>query len=569
MAQDFTLRIDRFTGLKLSEDHTDALSVGDGAEMVNFRITSANKLKRREGFSPVFSAPEAMRGIYCGNFQGKMHYLAACGERLYTSTVGFDALEPLETALPGEGRVFFFPFHSELYLLTGEEIYRYGEEGIEVLEPYVPLIMICTPPKGAGAGVVYEDVNILTKKVRQRLSPDGRGVLFPCAVENIYGIDWVKINGAVQREDSYIFNFDEACFEFIGAPRAGVDTVEIQYRLLGEDVSDRIKKCRFATAFGGANDTRAFLYGNPDSPAVRYHSGIVDGKPSFSYFPETAYALVGTGEPITAICRHYDRQLIFTTGAAYYSYLEYMNGSEGRVIAGFPILPLNEERGCIAPGQAILVKNTPVTLAREGLFQWISTNIRDERNAEWMSESIDQALRREDLSKAILFNRKENSELYLCVGENCYVYNYRLKLYYRYQLPCILGFCREDALYFYTAEGIFKVGGNLDGTERIRAYWRSALLDFSDRSKEKKLFGTRLIAKGGKGSELTLSLREENEAEKVTKRVCFSGKKEGERVSLRTPLRRFGAMELSLETDSEEGVHILSLFLKGRITDAE
>lgn len=567
MAQDFTLKLESFTGLRLSADNTDELSVGDASEMINFRVTTAKKLKRREGFSRVFSATEPLRGIYCGTVNGEKCFLAVCGDRLYASPGGFDRLTEMEGSLPGEEKVVFFPFHSELYLLTGEEIFRFDGEKLNPIEPYIPLIMICTPPEGGG--VVYEDVNLLTKKVRQRFSPDGRNTLFPAGVENIVGIDWVKIEGVLQPEEECWFDYSCASFEFANTPSAGTDTIEIQYELVGEDVSDRIKRCRFATAFGGANDTRAFLYGNPDSPAVRYHSGIVDGKPSFSYFPETAFSLVGTGEPITAICRHYDRQLIFTAGAAYYSYLEYLTGSEGRLIAGFPILPLNEERGCVAPGQALLVKNTPFTLSRDGIFQWISTNIRDERNAECLSDPIDQALQKESLEKGILFNRKETSELYLCVGESCYVYHYRLKLFYRYALPEILGFCQEDRLYFYTREGIFVLGGDTDDGRRIRAIWKSRLLDFSDKRKSKKLFGTTLIAKGGIGSELSISFRGENETKKVTKRVHFFGRPEGERVSFRLPKRRFGSLELSLETDSKESVHVLSLFLRGRITDAE
>lgn len=567
MAQEFTFNLDAFTGVRFSADNTADLSPSDGSEMINFRITQANKLKRRDGFYRVFAAPAATRGIFCGLVQGSLKYFAVCGERLYVSSEGFDRLEPVETAVPGSEKVFFFPFHAELFLLTGEEIYRYDGTTLKAIEPYIPLIMICTTPDGAG--VVYEDVNLLTKKVRQRFSPDGHSVAFPAAVENIYGIDWVKINNVLQEEDTYWFDYDTKSFEFVGAPLGGVDAIEIQYQLLGEDVSDRIRKCRFASAFGGANDTRAFLYGNPETPAVLYRSGIVDGKPSFSYFPETAFSLVGTGEPITAVCRHYDRQLIFTTDAAYYSYLEYMEGMEQRLVTGFPVLPLNGERGCIAPGQALLVENTPITLTEGGLFQWISTNIRDERNANCISEPIDQALQRENLSQGILYNRKETSELYLCVGESCYVYNYRLKLFYRYQTPRIQGFCHEDRLYFYTAEGIFAVGGNTDDGEAISALWKSKLLDFSQKGKKKKLFTATLIACGGAGGELAISFRGENDTEKITKRVRFSGKPEGERFFLRTYKRRFDAVELSFETDSEEEIRILSISLKGRITDAE
>ena len=567
MARDFTLKLEAFTGLRVSEDNTDDFSVGDAAELINFRITDAKKLKRREGYTCVFRAVSSMRGIFCGTVGGSFRYLAVCGNHLFASAEGFDRLEKVETEVDGTEKVFFFPFHSHLYLLTGESIYCYDGTVLSLLEPYVPLIMICTPPKGEGT--VYEDVNMLTRKVRQRFSPDGVGCTFPAAYGHVDAIDWVKINGTVQEEDSYWYDFDNKSFEFVGAPRAGTDTVEIQYEIAAEDVSSRIKGCRFATAFGGANDTRAFLYGNPDSPAVRYHSGIVDGKPSFSYFPETAFSLVGAGEAITAICRHYDRQLIFTADGAYYSYLEYMTGSEGRLIAAFPILPLNEERGCVAPGQAILVENTPHTVTDHGLFQWISTNIRDERNAECISDPIDHALKTEALENAILFNRKEQSELYLCVGDNCYVYNYRLKLFYRYKLPHVLGFCQQDRLYFYTRDGIFAVGGDTDDGEKIPAVWTSKLLHFSDKTHGKKLFKTVLIAKGGAGCELKYSLRGENESEKITKRVRFSGDPEGERFSLRTPKRRFGTLEVSLETDGEECVQVLSLYLKGRITDAD
>lgn len=567
MAKDFTLSLESFGGLKLSTDNTEDLALGDGAEMVNFRITDARKLKRRDGYFRVFAAPVALRGMFCGTVGGKETYLALCGKHLYASGVGFDRLEMLETEVTGEGQAFFFPYHAKLYLLTGENIYCYDGTGLSEIEPYIPVVMICTPPDGSGT--VYEDVNLLTRKVRQRLSPDGYGTSFPAAVENVEMIDWVKLYGTVQREDSYWFDIDTHTFEFVGAPRPGVDSIEIQYEISAEDVSDRIKKCRFATAFGGASDTRVFLYGNPDSPAVRYHSGIVEGKPSFAYFPETAFSLVGTGEPITAICRHYDRQLIFTTGNAYYSYLEYMTGSEGRLIAGFPVLPMNDERGCVAFGQAILVKNTPVTIAEDGLFQWISTNIRDERNAEHLSDPIDQALQKEKLEEAVLFNRKEKSELYVCVGENLYVYNYRLKLFYRYKVPPIFGFCQGDRLYFYNEEGIFAVGGNTDDGQRIHGIWKSKLLDFSNKTRGKKLFGTTMIAKGGAGSELQISFRNENDTENLTKRVRFSGKNEGERIELHTPKRRFGAMEITIETDSEESVHVLSLHFRGRITDAE
>lgn len=568
MAKDFVLNLERFEGLRCSNDKTEELSIGESPDMINFRITKGLKLARREGYRSLFQTEERVRGIYCARFGAEKVYLAVIGNALYSSREGFFALSPLEGEIPGEEKVTFFSFCGEVYLLSGCGIFQFDGKEVKVLEPHIPLLMISTPPDGGG--VLYEEVNLLTRKVRQRFSPDGESLLFRPVLDNVKSIDWVKVNGILKDPNQYTWDDNAMAFSFVGAPVAGVDSMEIQFEIEGEDPSQRILGCRFASAFGGASDTRAFLYGNKESAGVRYHSGIVEGKPSFAYFPETAFSLVGTGDAITSIVRHYDRQLIFTESGAYYSYLEYMTGVDDHLIAAFPVLPLNEERGCAPFGQALLVENTPVTLTENGLFSWVSTNIRDERNAKRLSDPIDLILQKEKAEEAVLFNCKKNSEMYICIGTHVYVYNYLLKLFYYYELPEICGFSEtEDGVFFYTENGIFSMGGETDNGKKIRAFWKSREIHFSSKEKLKKLFDFTVMASAKEGGELRIKLSSSPGEKTKERRILLSLPEKSEKKKMKVSMERFLSLHVELIWEEESSFHLEGMILKGRRTDSE
>ncbi len=567
MAQDFTLKMERFEGLRCSADETDELSLSESPEMVNFKITKGYKLTPREGYLGLCHTPKKIRGIYCAHFGEKKISMAVIESTLYASEKGFSHISPLEGEIPGDEKVSFFPFCGEVYILTGKGIVRFDGEQVTIPEPYVPLLTISTRPDGSGT--IYEEVNLLTRKVRQKFSPDGQSHRFYPILNKIKRIDWVKHDGILLETDQYMWDDTNRAFYFVVAFDEGIDSLEVQYEIAGEDPSERILNCRFASAFGGASDTRAFLYGNKESAGVRYHSGIVEGKPTFSYFPETAFSLVGTGDAITSIVRHYDRQLIFTSSGAYYSFLEYMTGSEGRLIAAFPVLPLNEDRGCVPFGQALLVENTPVTLTENGLFSWVSTNIRDERNAKLLSDPINLILCQEKVENALLFNHKKNTELYICVDTHVYVYNYGLKVFYYYDLPPIRGFTEGvEGICFHTDSGIFYLGGNSDEGAPIRAFWRSKEIYFSEKEKMKRLFGMTLLASGEEG-DLKVSLVTSPDGETRERELHFSPQEKRVKKKMRVPLRRFSSLRIEISREEETFLHLSGIFLKGRILDSE
>ena len=65
MTGDFTLKLERFLGLRTSVDGSHELKDSESPDMLNFKITSGGKLKRRDGCEKIFSLP-GLRGIYYG-----------------------------------------------------------------------------------------------------------------------------------------------------------------------------------------------------------------------------------------------------------------------------------------------------------------------------------------------------------------------------------------------------------------------------------------------------------------------------------------------------------------------
>ena len=570
MAKDFRLDITRFKGMNLSSE--DGVSLGDGEspDMVNLQITPDYHLKRRRGFLSVYFDYNNIRGIYYTVLGGKERYLCVVKNRLLHATTGFADLVGVTGEVPGTDTVTFFPFHGKVYILTGEGIVEYDGETVKKLEPYIPTLMISTNPDGSG--VLYEEANLLTRKVKQLFSGDGQTHEFVPVMHKINAVDYVKINGVTQPDDTYYWDPIRYEFVFGQAPEQGIDNIEILYEIDSEDMSDLVLKCRYATAFGGASDTRGFLYGNPENPAVRYHSGIVEGKPCFGYFPETAISLVGNGEDITSILCHYDRQLIFTTKAAYYSYLEYMTGTDGKLVTSFPVFPLHDEWGNRAKGQALLVENTPFTLTENGLIQWTTTNIQDERNAQSVSQPIDGLLRKEKAENAILFNCKEQGELYVCFENRCYVYNYRLKLFYYYDLhefPPLAFVQTPLGLFFCSGTCVYKVMGDEDEGRKIRTRFRTRLFDFQNPGLQKKLFGVSLYLKAEKGLDFQIGIREDQKEMSGNLNLSIPAGKDRMKKRIGIYKRRFGLLEVEFETEGYQPFSLLGLSMKGRITDRE
>lgn len=497
MAKHFNLTLSEFGGLNLPRTGEEPVSENESPDMKNFRITGNGQLKLREGFRTLQKKEGPVRCLWHGTLEAKTLWLALIRDVLYQSTDGFTTLSEVGR-IEGEENVSCLEFREKLYFLTGEDILVFDGKTLGNLNPYRPLIRIASPP--SGGGVPFEDVNALSPKVRQTFSPDGVAPEFKLAEKRVLSVDYVLRDGRTLKEGEDYETYPQSGLVRIwgengeDATASGTENIEIGYTLWDYPISG-VLSCRHGVTYGGDNDTRAFLYGNPNKPAVRYYSGIVDGFPSMEYFPVSNLSMVGDGEEITSIVRHYDRQIIFTPHATYYSYPVTHTDETGKDYTSFPVYTLSAMRGNCVRGLALLIDNKPLSVMDSGLFYWSSTSVRDERNAVCFSEKISPALTAADCKNARLFLRSGTGELYIVLNRGIYVYNLRKKLFYYYEgyLPRVM---TEDAscrCYFGTDDGrICVLEGFTDDGRGIEAHWKSSKLSFSDKAHTKNLFDVSL-----------------------------------------------------------------------------
>jgi hypothetical protein len=388
--------------------------------------------------------------------KGTYATIASARTALGTST-GYYRIGTLTNA-----KTNFFYFDGAIYIQNGAEYKKWtGSGAIATVTGYVPLIATATPPTGGGTS--YEALNTLTGEKRQWFSGNGSATQFFIAETGVASIDYVKnlVTGTnYTLTTDYTVDTTAGKVTFNSPPANVANNVEIKWTK-GSGSRSYIEGCRDTLIYNGENDTRVFMWGNATYKNRRYHSALADVTgtlpvPSAEYFPTTNYYDIGTSEfSITDIIKQYDRQIIYTDGGkAFYSYYNLFTFDDGSTTISFPVFPLNDAVGNVAFGQAQLIENNPITIYK-GVYQWISTNVRDERNAAYISRRVQPSLDDVVLENAITFDYESKKEYWLCVGKTIWVYNYRLDAWYKFTLlstpTCFVDY--DGFLWFGTDNG--------------------------------------------------------------------------------------------------------------------
>lgn len=448
------ININKFLGV--NEQGNTQLQLGEAEIMTNWRLVDEYKPRVIEGYEELFDSiatDKPVRGMWYGEINNAYHFLFACNGHVYDLALVDNTYTDIGTLTDAYTNFFFFD--SKVYIQNGNKYYKWtGTGSISEVSGYIPIIAMATPP--AGGGTPNEGINLLTGEKRQWFSGDGTATAFQCAETGLTSVDYVKnlITGAnYTLTADYTVDLAAGKVTFVTAPANVPNNVEIKWTK-GTGNRSAIEKCKGQISFNGANDTRVFVWGNPDHQNRRYHSGLADvnntgfAVPSAEYFPATNFYDIASNEnAITDIVKQYDRQIIFTDGgSAYYSH--YDSGPT------FPVYPLNDSIGNVAYGQARLILNNPFTLYR-GVFQWASTSVRDERNAVYMSKRVQPSLDGANLSQAITLDYEKKGEYWVVIGSTVWVYNYRLDAWYKFSLndtpSCFIEI--DDTLYFGTNQG--------------------------------------------------------------------------------------------------------------------
>jgi len=372
----------------------------------------------------------------------------------------------------------FFSFSSKCYMLNGTDFLSYDGTSWSVVAGYRPKIAISTPP--TGGGTLFEEVNRLTGAKHQTFSPDGIATAFQLAELNNDSIDYVIVNGAPKiLGTDYTVNVTKDIITFTVAPITGVpNNTDIGWT---KGTGDRasILQNLYATIYGGANDSRIFVYGG--SANRLYFTGLADGVPSAEYFPANAYIEVGSDEfSVTSAVKQYDKLLIFTEQGSYYASYSLATLATGEVVPSFPTSYIGA-KGNIAYGQARNVLNNPFTIF-EGVYQWSLVQLgSDVRNAGYMSKRVQPSLDGVDLTKAITYVHEKNREYWLVVGSVAWIYNYGVDVWYqRENIPASNFLEIDGVLYFGTAGTIMKFDPALliDNGAYINSRWEMGFYDF-------------------------------------------------------------------------------------------
>lgn len=154
--------------------------------------------------------------------------------------------------------------------------------------------------------------------------------------------------------------------------------------------SEQINKCSIYGMFGGENDTRVFLTGNPDTPNKDWTSGLYDP----TYFPDTGYGYVGADNvKIMGYVRLYNMQIIIKEpsieDATAYVRTFTLDDQNN------PVFPLKQgltETGAISPRSFAYLDGKPLFASARGIETLYGTNVDERTEISNVSEMIKTAL---------------------------------------------------------------------------------------------------------------------------------------------------------------------------------
>ena len=362
---------------------------------------------------------------------------------------------------------------------------------------YVPTTTVSASP--AGGGTSLEAVNLLTGRRINTFIGDGKSTEFRL---DAAGLDRIPLTAAVNGAEVAIasVDYDKGRVALASAPPDGQghDNVSIAFSKTVPGAAAKINRCRIAGLYGGKNDTRVFLAGNPDEPHCDWQSGLYDP----SYFPDTGYARMGTeASAIAGYLKQYESQIIVKTGGAQEatsfartfvmtddgaSYFSLRQGAHGE--------------GAVAPRSFAMLGDLPLFLSAQGVMGVYGTAVAEQNTIRPISEAVCPRLIRETVLEkacAAVFEGR----YYLALNGNVYIADSHLTeedgfpaWFFWANVPAQCLAVLDDRLWFGTADGRLcrfslpdEADAYTDDGAAIDAYWCTPTLSLSDWSRNKTI----------------------------------------------------------------------------------
>lgn len=475
------LRIEPFKGINLSVTPTQ-IDQHQSPDMLNMTIDERGSLNKRTGYERVFATSLGVgkiNGMYLFRKKdGTSKFIIAHGTKLYTHVNDEQPIE-IHSGIANQA-VSFFVMNDKCYIMDGVNYLVYDGTTVSAVVPYIPTLTISGKPGVLATGTLLEDFNLLGAGFKETYSGDGTLKDFALSLKPIDATPViVKMNNVVQTLTThYTVNTTTGIITFVTAPPVGTNNVEITAYKTQVDFPNRIKKCTFNVLFGGSNDTRVFVGGNPEFGNQIWRLGLNDP----TYAPENGFYKVGSdSDKVQGFSKQYDYLVIEKERSKWLMHYEIQGGEPT-----FPLKPINDQVGTFARGTIQTVENNPVSLDRTGVYMLMASTVRDERNVQHISTNVDERLLSEpnlDEAVSVDYDRK----YWIAVNGNVYIYDYSFNEWYLYDNINASGFIEINGeLYFSSsAEGLvyrfYKESDTApfsDDGEPIVAYWKSKYFVF-------------------------------------------------------------------------------------------
>lgn len=473
-------QVRKFLGMNENPDGDTRLRLGEAAEMRNWCVTQNGSLQIRPGTELVRKFGARSNGDWVGTKIDGMWYgylyngyklVVATGGKIYdvdystTIDTGVYSNEhegefPV-TELTGSVStlygVDFFAYQGYLYILDGVSYKKWDgvSAGISNVDGYVPVTMVgCNCADGSGT--TMEQLNLLTGKRKVKFTVKSSDIVndaieiipperpkvgnLSSVYDNANGVEYLSSGNLVITTTSIDGSMYVTKLKMNkpsgGSLPQGPNVVTLTYDM-EDGYTSEVTSMRHWEFFNGANDNRVFLYGNGTNTCI--YSGLTEqGQPTAEYFPAMNQIQVGEqNTPITSMIRHFARLICYKKNSTYSISYDTMTLEDGSVVPGFYMTPVNRSIGNEAVGQVRLMQNNPVALHSGNAYVWKSSASQgnltfDERQAQIISDRVENTLKSFTLSNCYCFDHDYNTEYYICGANEILVYNYGNNVWYRY-----------------------------------------------------------------------------------------------------------------------------------------
>lgn len=372
------LRTEEFKGLNMGSDHTQ-IENDQSPYMRNMFINKGGSLKSRHGYKLI---KDFTTGVNNGIMELGSNKLVVIDDKIYDFTdAGVTNL--LYTGANAIHRSF--EYDNKLYIQNGSEYLVYDGATVVPVVGKIPLMTIGTPPTGGGTS--FEEKNLIQAGFKQSFNGDGVTTVYQGLFDTLdatlvsIDVDTVTLVEGV----GFTVNRALGQYTFVVPPSNNVDNVIVTaYKTIAGD-ADFINKCTFAKVYGGQQDFKVFISGNPDLVNYDWGSGTLDP----TYFPQLGFDIVGfNDQAITGYAKQYDSLVIYKYNEVTKDKSMYVrNISIGTDIL-FSTKPINDERGATSPDVIQVLNGVPVAIDDLGGFKFSGGQVRDERNVKDFTENI-------------------------------------------------------------------------------------------------------------------------------------------------------------------------------------